>query len=229
MLPDIIVIAVLLLFILLGAHKGFVRTFFDFFSFVLALFAAHFLHPFVSGVLRQSGGLYDFLKSWIADSMGLNALIVETGKAAETQFINALPLPSIITQPLIENNNPEIYKLLDVSSIETYVAGFIANIMISAAALLAAFLLALIGIRLIAAVLDLAAKLPIINSLNKTGGAVTGFLQGIIALWVLVAIFSFVFARSENPEIYHAVQSSMLAKYFYENNLILNMIIKIFP
>jgi uncharacterized membrane protein len=161
--------------------------------------------------------------------LGLNTFILETGKAAETQFINTLPLPSFITESMIENNNPEIYQLLDASSLEGYIAGFAANMIISAIALLAAFLIALVGIRIIAGMLDILTKLPIVNTLNKTGGAIAGFLQGVVTLWILIAVFSFFFARSDNPEIYRSIQNAPVANYFYENNIILDMITQIFP
>lgn len=221
---DLLIVIILLFFVLTGAKRGFVITFFNFFSFIISLVFANMLYPVVSNILRNTGGLYEHLKTSVAETIGLNEFIQQTGKAAETQFINSMSLPALIKHPLIENNNPEIYKLLNVSGLEDYICGFIANLFISAISMIVVFVLVFICIKVLAGLLNILTKLPIINSFNKTGGAIVGLFQGILLLWIIIALSTVFFTQP----LYDMIEPSVFAKYFYDNNIILNMLLKLF-
>ena len=228
-LLDIIILIILVAFILFGMAKGLIRTIFNFFSFILSFAIANWLHPHMTNFLRTTGALYDSLKQYVAEALNLQGIWQETGKAAESALIEALPLPGFIKGPMITGNNPEVYKLLDVSGLEDYIAGFVANIILSGIAFILVFLIALITVKVLGHTLDLIARLPVIHSFNKLGGALAGLGVGVVIIWILTAASVLFIARPSLTWLYDALPGSVIAKFFYDSNPLLNIVLKLFP
>ncbi len=183
-LIDVILLAALLFFVLMGAKRGFILTLCSLVAVVVALvganLAADTLSPKVAdairprleqaiqevgmsaadmdvlAVLKEKGGLYE----WAADAVG--------DVLHSSDFI-----PS-------------------AASIAANTAAALAQQLARGLIFLVAFLLVLLAWTLLSHALDLVAKLPGINGLNRTLGAALGFLKGLVVLylasWVLCTL-----------------------------------------
>lgn len=225
---DIIIIVVLAAFALRGYKRGFVLTFFDFFSFLASILLTNILYPLVSSFLSSNKGFFEFVKQIAQKAFPLDDFIQGAGKAAELEFINALSLPDFLKNPLLENNNPDIYKMLGVSSLTDYIHGFMANLFIGIIAMIFVFIAISFGLKLVAHSLNIVAKLPIINTFNKGGGVAAGLLQGVVFLWFIVAVSTLFTTNPDFTWLHDLVGNSVIARYFYSNNFILDAVLSIF-
>ena len=70
---------------------------------------------------------------------------------------------------------------------------------------------------------SLIAKLPVIKQFDKLGGVIYGLLEGLIIIYVILAIISFV-APMTNGNIVTAIDEAFIGSMLYNNNLLLKII-----
>lgn len=224
---DWTVIIILIISILTAYKVGFIKTCFDFFSTIISLVMAYKLYPIMSKFLRDSGW-FDTLKLSIGTTMNIEEKTKELTLSAQNSLINNLELPNFLKSALIENNNTEVYNILNVSQIEDYISGYIANICINIISIILVFLVVFMIVKLIAGFLDLASKLPIINSINKIAGSILGLAKGVLIIWILCMVITFFYSNPALHPVLLAIQESSIAKIFYNNNWLIFMVTQIF-
>jgi len=226
-LLDLLVLVILAACIIVGWKKGFVITVFNFFSLLITLFLTNMLYPTVSVFLRGTG-IFGVIKTSVADALQLDTLAGNLTRAAETEAINALALPDFIKTAMLENNNPQAHAALAVSGFADYISGFLAGLVLNALAMLAVFVIVFALMKLIAVALKILTRLPVIHSLNKLLGVAVGALQGVLFVWVALAVLVGLFAASTAFPVGEWLPASVLARWFYENNLVMKLVVQVF-
>ena len=69
------------------------------------------------------------------------------------------------------------------------------------------------------------ADLPLIKQFNKLGGVLYGVITGLIIIYIILAIMFFMVSINGLEIINEAIDASIVTKYLYGNNIILNIII----
>ncbi|MEA5084570.1 MAG: CvpA family protein [Lachnospiraceae bacterium] len=222
---DIGVIVILLFFGIAGRMRGLVRTCFSFVPMLAGLVLTNQLYPVLSKVLRSTF-IYEGLKNGVQKALKLDTIFANA--LAGSDAISTLKLPEFLKTALVENNNPVVYNVLGVNKIEEYIAGYVANICLNVLCMVAVFVVIVIACKFILAALDLIAKLPVINFLNKTGGLAVGLLQGLIVLWVIGILLVGFYSNPVLSRFFEILNQSRLALFLYEKNVLLFMILRIF-
>ncbi|MCL2420979.1 MAG: CvpA family protein [Defluviitaleaceae bacterium] len=203
----------------IGYRRGLIGTVFKLISFVLAIFLASYLYPTVAEWMRTTP-VFTGLKDYIMRTMGLEDIV--QAHAGET--IASLPLPDLLRQALTNHNTPNIFELLNVHTIEEYIAGFFAGMAINIIAMLAVFIIVRLIFEIIAGLLDLVARLPVVRTFNRGGGLLFGFIQGIIIVWLGLAFINLFFLNPTTPALATLLDESLLAGWIYEHNPIMVML-----
>ena len=73
---------------------------------------------------------------------------------------------------------------------------------------------------------ELIANLPFIKMFNKSGGLIYGVIKGFLLVYLILAILSVISPLVSSWGIMNAVEDSYLGSTMYNNNIILNLIIK---
>lgn len=223
---DLAVIAVIAVCVLIAYNRGLIRSVFNLLSWVVSIALANYLYPPVSRFLRTTG-LYTFLKASAADSLGLDEVIVDATSKVQAELISNMYIPDFIKSALFENNNPEIYKILDASGIEDYIAGYMANIFLNIISVIAVFIIVFILMRVLASALDIISKLPVINTFNKIGGIIVGFFTAAIIIWIFFTGYILFIHGDTYLQMSEMIYGSIVAKWFYQNNVILKYVLKV--
>lgn len=227
---DLIAIAIMAICIGLGVWRGFIRTILGFFSFILAFFLTSMFYPHVGRFLRGAGGLFESLKASIARMLNIEGIIAERAGAAYYQIMNDLPLPASMRATLIENYpDAMIHNAIGATGISEYISGFLAGIVINIIAFVVTFVLIFIGLIILARVLNLVTKLPVLNQLNKLLGAAIGFVWGLLLTWLVLAIVVVYFAANSNADMVTMLENSVIARPINEINPITNFMLRLFP
>lgn len=224
---DMAVLAILIVFGIVCAYKGFIRACLGFLPTWVALIGTYFLYPTGSKILRQTP-IFDKLRDGVGSFLNLDTLLSEQAMKTQTELISSIQVPEFLKAKLIENNNPVIYQLLDVESISDYITGFLANICMNILAMILVFLVLYIASKLILSALDLVAKLPILSAFNRFCGLVVGLARGVVWLWVAGIAFTFFYYSDWAQPAVQMLLKSPIALWLYENNWLLFMILKIF-
>ena len=208
-----------------GHRRGMVKTIFSLFSAIVALVLTAVFAPVVSKQLQNNERLSAYVEEKVESSLsGYLDDLKESSSAAQNEMIKELPLPEVIREKLVANKNTEVYQAMAVDTLEQYVVKYVTNVMINAGAFVIVFLVINLALLILANVLDIISKLPVLNTLNKTLGAAGGFVQGLVILWILCIVLT-VFSSSETAkEIFAQINKDWVLSYIYNHNLLLQMI-----
>lgn len=224
---DILVAATVTGCAAIAFRKGFVRAALGFLPMLAALIGTRLLSPFVSRFLRGTP-MFGSLAESIGSSMKLDEIIGESAMRTQTEIIEGMQLPGFLRDALLENNNPVIYRLLDVEELQDYIAGFLANICINAVSVILAFLLIFIGTKLLLNALNLVSRLPVLNFFNRFCGLLVGAAKGLSIVWLVCTVLTFFQCSAKFAGLFAALDASHAAKLAYENNILLYLILTIF-
>lgn len=226
-LLDILVLGTVIGCAAAAFRKGFVMAALGFLPMLAALIGVRFLSPFVSRFLRGTP-LFGSLAESIGSSMKLDEIIGESAMRTQTEIIEGMQLPEFLRDALLENNNPVIYRLLDVEELQEYIAGFLANICINAVSVILAFALIFIGVRLLLNALNLISRLPVLNFFNRACGFLIGGAKGLSIVWIVCTVLTFFQCSAKFAGLFMALNASHAAKLAYENNILLYLLLTIF-
>ena len=208
-------------------RKGFVRAALNFLPMVAALAATRFLTPTVSELLRKTP-FFDALTNTVGNGLHLENAIGDAAMQTQTDIIQSMHLPDFLKESLVENNNPVIYHLLDVESLQSYIAGFLANICINIISVLLVFVVVWLAVKFVLKALNLISKLPVLNSFNRACGFLVGLLKGLCVAWLICFVLTFFQCNSAFDFFFDALNLTHVALPLYENNILMYFILTIF-
>lgn len=188
---DLILLAILLFFVLMGAKRGFVLTLCSLVAVVVALVGANFLADTLTPKVAQA------IEPTIETT-------IQTALEKQGQSLQDMATDETLTAirekgglyAFVADAMEEALQKLDivpiVSTVATKAATAVAEQLAHGLLFLVAFFLVLLGWTLLSHALDLVAKLPGLNSLNGLLGGVVGLVKGLIiayiAVWVLYTL-----------------------------------------
>ena len=196
---DIVIIAFILLSIFLGYRKGLVTLAIGACTFIIALVVTIILYKPVGNLIINTTGIDEMLQIYILEKV--DEVIVEDSE--QTNYLIESAKNGLL---------PETSKTL-------------ANNIVYGGVMLILFIGAKLDLRLVEAIANLVAKLPIINQFNKLGGALYGFLRGALLVYVVLLVISIVGTINPRNVVHQNLNESSLGKIMYENN-IFNMFFK---
>lgn len=100
----------------------------------------------------------------------------------------------------------------------------ITQIAIKIIACIALFIILRLILAALFKILDAASKLPVINSANKLLGGLLGVINILFVIYIVCALVS-LFAANES--VTDVINSSYIVKYFYNNNILLQLVLRI--
>ncbi len=218
---DGIIIIIIMLCAIIGYFTGLIRTLMQLVSSILSLAISYMIYKPVAYLLKLSP-IYTVIKSWVFEKIGTTDLL-GLGAQSQAKEINKLTswMPSFIGSQIAKNNNREVYALLGVNNIIDYIVTYIADIAIMGIALIVTWVLVKIIIMTIMKALNIIAKLPIISTFNKWGGLIVGIFKAVFGIWIVMLLIPFLSTIKSMPDLLLLIDTSILAKVLYDNNLIL--------
>ena len=112
------------------------------------------------------------------------------------------------------------------TEIVTQTAGMMAVKIINVAVLIGIFLLVRVVLLLLTFISDIITSLPILKQFNEVGGVLYGAIKALLIIYIILTIVFFIMCYTSNSTIADAINSSYVTKFFYEHNLLLNILFK---
>ncbi len=145
-------------------------------------------------------------------------------KIQQTRLIQSLPMPSALKKTILSFNNSEGYTRLGASGFADYLVRFIATIILDIAAFFVTMIITHMIVRAILGALDLAARFPLLYTVNRAGGLVIGVLQGLFVVWAIFLVVSALSGTQIGMTLLEDINDSILLKPLYQNNLFMQII-----
>ena len=208
MVLDLIFVLIIAVCVIIGIKQGFIKSLLGIASLFVSIIAAVYLYkPFIDllyGIPAVSG----VIDSIIA---GIKNAISSALGSGEMQ--NLPPFLGAFIGDTITSGNEMI-------------AGALAEAAFSCVLVIIFIILVRIAIFILVKALNLVAKLPVIKQFNGLLGGITGLMTGFIICYI-AAIILFVWSNAANGTwINEAISSSMVAKHFFETNILISSVFK---
>lgn len=143
-----------------------------------------------------------------------------------SEFLKKTPLYERLFSSAIKQTEPGADlpgMLLGVkNAIGNAVAGYLTELLLNGISFLFIFLLARVVVFFLSKVLNFVASLPVLGVFNRLAGITIGFVEGLLVVWILLAVLVTVPVLRESKDIGYAVEQSLVARGLYQNNPILN-------
>ena len=207
---DLIIIAVVLLFIFLGYKKGLTGSLIKLLSFIIAIVVAFVLYKPVANAVIENTVIDDNIRTTLSATLGVE------NKTENTEE----NVPSTI----MDNINKEIENATD--EVKANVIDHTTITIVNIGSGIVIFL----AVRVILVLISLFAKiltdLPVIKQVDKLGGLAYGAIEGIFIVYAVLAVISLTSVIWANNAGDTAIAKSSLGEMLYNNNIILNLLLK---
>ncbi len=207
---DVVLIAIIALNVFICYKKGLVRLAVGLIAFVAAIVVSVILYKPVSNLIIENTELDENIEQAIIEHFSSE---VEPGQ--EVKYVSILDyLGNYVDNAINKTQNEIVYET----------AGAMAVKIINIAVLLGIFLIVRVVLLLLTFISDAITSLPLLKQCNEVGGILYGLVKALIIIYVILAIVFFVVYITGNTSISNAIDGSYITKFFYENNLLLNII-----
>lgn len=207
---DIVLATILVLSIVLGYRKGLIKVAFNLCAFILAIIITWALYTPVTNLVLQHTDFDENIKNVIVEK---GVIQVEEEKKDDKNAVSKY-IEEYVTVPATDKANEAIEKTAEVVS-EKVIAIIVA---------IGLFIVVRLVLLLLSFVADVIAKLPIIKQFNKAGGVIYGVIRGFFIIYVILAIMFLVMSINNSGLIADSINSSIISKYLYAHNLILDIV-----
>ncbi|MBE6014345.1 MAG: CvpA family protein [Lachnospiraceae bacterium] len=219
---------ILIVCIIIGAAKGFVRMAVSFASIFIAIALVWALNPVIGTVLRSNTKIYDSVNEKCVKH-------IEKQLNKEIEKKNLDPTPDNVAKEgenLLSESWLNIlgkysdaagekiaeFKTNTVHEFAENAGAVLTDLVLKIIAFVVTFIIISIIMRILFFALDIVTRLPVINTLNKTVGALLGALIGIVLIWILMLVAVIFFNTTTGELVLSAVRENALVEFLYNTN-----------
>ncbi len=224
---DLFVVAIIVFFGFIGIKNGFIYSIFKLVSFFVAAILSVKFYPLLSNIIDKTS-IFTNIKSGILKNLLLQkeaqAGIANHGaQTAIGSVVDGLKLPEFLKEAIKGQLAKEnIVGLLDLSSIMDKISDVLTHVVIDIISLLLLYIAIRIGLIFLRFILQGIAKLPVFKQMDKLGGFAFGAIEGLLTVYIVFAFLMLFVSAPAFKGFFEAVETSAIAKFFYQNNLIMD-------
>lgn len=223
----IAVLGVLIIGIIRGYKKGFLRIAVSMVSLVLVILIATRISPFVSDFVINRTTAYEDVRHKIVEMYAeKNNVLDNSVTENQMRTIESYELPELLAMSLITNNTSDMYNILAASLFEEYISGYLAKIVIRAGSFVGMFVIFAIIMFTILATIKILEKIPVLRTLNRLMGVVVSLSMSLVLVWVFFIASMIFFTDSVGAWTFAQIRNSSLLTFIFNNNLLLQFILR---
>lgn len=223
------IVLILAAFCFTGFRRGFVKEAIFTCYTLLAVILVSLLNPYVDTFLTEKTPLYEVIQENCVEFIKEQSPGIENaGEKMQEQAIEALPLPSILKEEILKNNNEQGYQLLNVDNFIEYAAGGLAGMLVKGIGFALSFLLVSILIRIAANILNIVDHIPILRQVNRLAGLLVGGFKGVLVVWIAMLVLTIFCNTSWGTQCMELMERDILAKALYDYNPFITIFMSIF-
>ena len=208
---DIVLLAIFALSVFVGYKKGLIGVVFNLCAFLVSLVLTWILFTPVSNMIIKNTQIDDNIKNVIIEK---GVIVVESNdKENEDNQINKY-IQEYVSKPIKNTANNAVEETATIISQKVVAIGVAIGLFI-------VIRIVLIFLKFIA---EGIANLPIIKQCNKAGGTLYGVIRGLFIVYIVLAILFFIMSINNAGVIADTINSSIISKYLYTHNIILDLI-----
>lgn len=206
---DLIILAIIVLCIVIGYIRGLTGSLIKILSFVLSVIIAFILFVPVSNLIINNTEIDENIETSIR-----NAILSEeeNGEAAMPETIT-----DYIGQKVEQATDGAKEAIINSTARDVSIT------IVKSGTWIILFIIARILLIFLKFITGLIARLPVIKQFDKLGGSIYGILEGLVIVYVLLAIISFA-SPVVDGNLIKEIEKSNVGSVMYNDNLLLKII-----
>lgn len=212
---DIIILAIIALSIFIGYKRGLIKCAINVLSFFIAILVVILLTTPISNLIINNTKIDDNIKATILEKIDFNNVSAEDLKLNE----NNSNSPEVVRDYINDLTKGATDNVSDV------LAENLSIMIINIAVAIVLFIGTKFALIFVKALADIVGKIPLIKQFNKAGGIIYGVASGVVRVYLILAIISIIVPVLADGSIVDAINSSMIGKAMYNNNILLKIIL----
>lgn len=230
MIIDIVIIAIIALSAFMGYKKGLAGILVSIISLFLAIILGVLLQGSVADYLYNKTEVGKTIESSI--STMINENIENIGNVKE-QVEDSNDEKNVEENEVKENDKKDykenfLNNFFDEDELKNQVvqdsAKKLTFVILKGLAFIGIFILVFLICYIIRMILNIVFSLPILGTINKAGGIVLNVAKSVFMIWLVLALVSFVTFIPLFANVANMIDSSIITKFLFENNLIVNIL-----
>ena len=206
-----------------GLFRGFIKKSVAAVSLVVTLVLVTYLTPHITTFIQDYTSLHESLQEKCSEVF-FNEEYNQDVKTDQVMMIENMNLPENIKELLLENNNNEAYGILEVTGFHEYIGAYLANAIINTMAYLICFVVIWTILRAILLALDVVAKLPVLNGINRLAGGILGLAMGVTIVWVVFLLVTVLCNGDFGRSFFALICENPFLLFLYNQNVIMKIV-----
>lgn len=214
--------------ITVGAVRGFVKIIVSLAATIAVIAFSVYFTPYVSEGIRKVVPVESLVQRQVIERVTEKIEIpdVEISRDQQIKVVEQADMPVFFRRLLLENNNSEIYKTLGAATFGEYVGKYLAKMVSDSIAFLVVLLIAEIAVHSVIHALGWIENLPVVGGLNRIAGGILGMGTGIVIIWTFFIVIMLLYNTDMAKICFQNIRDSRLLTFLYENNILMNEIIR---
>lgn len=215
---DVVAIVFLLIFMIRGYKKGFLKELVGLIGTIVAFFIAFSFAAPLADFLESQFGLTTMLSGWVEGILnGIEVFEVPLSGESLNNALDVLILPSFLKdtiQEILAGVQYEEGAVTIAQMLSPIFAGFLVSLICG----IVLFIVSSVVLELLANVLSsILDKIPLLGGLNRLLGFLLGGVRALIYLYIILGVLSFL----PFEELHECLKQTVFINWLVENNLIM--------
>ena len=221
----LISLVIIVLSILAGYKRGFIKTVFDLAGMVVGVILTVLIAPYVASMIRNNPSMYNSIHSKIEEHVRVN---FSASGDSLSDYFNDSGIPDSVND-FLQDGGGKLQGVADrsITAVNEGIADKVTDIVIKCIAFIGTLIVVMLIITIITMILNLISKLPGINTLNKTLGVAAGIFEAYLILSVIGVIIMAISTTESGIAINSQIAANPLLSFIYRHNIILIIMTKL--
>ena len=207
---DVIIVAIIALNVYFCYKKGLVNLAVGLIAVVAAIILSVLFYKPVTNLIVENTEFDETLGNTI-----IELLVPEGVDSNQVKFVGILSyFQTEVENAVNGTENNVIYNT----------AGIMAQKIISLIVFIGIFTVVRVALFALTFVADAITSLPILKQLDDAGGILYGLVKSLLIIYLVLAIVSLIVSFTASATISDAIANSYITKFFYNNNILLNLV-----
>ncbi len=181
----------------------------------------------MSDFVKDQTGIYAAIETSVSSFVEEKTQEIQAGQAQLTdKVIDSLNLPDVLTKSLEQSNSKAVYEQRGIQNIAAYITGWLTDLAFEAVCCIISFVVVWILLRIVTMVLAGIVKLPVLHQIDCIAGAICGLCTALIIIWIGGIVVTAFAAQDWGREALSMITQSTLLTFLYNNNFLLNALLK---
>jgi uncharacterized membrane protein required for colicin V production len=202
---DVVIVAIIALTVYSCYKKGLVNLAVGLIAVVAAIVLSIMFYKPITNLVIEKTSLDETIENKLNETFGEQVKFMGIASYLETEADN-----------IVNGTQNET---------EYVVASVMAEKTVSLIVFIAIFTIVRVVLFALTFVADAITSLPILKQIDDVGGIVYGLVKSLLIIYVVLAVVSVIVSLTANTSITEVISSSYVTKFFYDNNIILRILL----